>query len=60
MKIFNILSKKFWIRLFLFLISIIIVQKICGVSYISDSMTLGAMGFITALIGLYRYGKNYE
>ena len=60
MKLFNLLSKKFWIRLFLFLIAVIIAQKICGVSYITDSMTLGSMGFIATLIGLYQYGKNSE
>lgn len=49
----NWMSKKFWLRLFLFQIAIIISLKIAGVSYMSDTMTMGAMGFISALIGLY-------
>ena len=58
MNIFKILSKKFFIRLFLILIAVIIIQKIAGVSYITDGMTLGSMGFIVSLIGLYSYGKK--
>lgn len=50
----SMLSKIFFIRLFLILIAVIIIQKIFGVSYISDGMTLGAMGFITALIAIYK------
>jgi hypothetical protein len=57
-KIFSILSKVFFIRLFLFQIAVIITLKIFGVSYISDGMTLGAMGFITALIGIYKVTKD--
>lgn len=49
------MSKKFFIRLFLTLIAIIIIQKITGVSYISDEMTGLAMGFITSIIGLYTW-----
>jgi hypothetical protein len=50
---FRWMSKKFWIRLFLTLIAVIVVQKVAGVSYISDTMALGSMGFISALIGMY-------
>jgi len=55
---FGWLSKKFWLRFFLVQIAIIISMKIAGVNYISDAMTMGAMGFISALIGLYTVKKT--
>lgn len=59
MKLINkILTSKFFIRLFLILIAIVVVQKICGVAYISDTMTLGAMGFVAGLIALYNNDKK--
>lgn len=56
----RILSSKSFIRVFLLLITIIITQKIAGVDYISDEMALGAMGFISVLIGLYTADKRYN
>jgi hypothetical protein len=56
-KIVDLLSTKFFIRLYLVMIAVIVGQKIYGVSYITDTMTLGAMGFITALIGIYTAEK---
>ena len=56
-KVCNFLSTKFFIRLFLIQIAIILILKICGVAYITDEMTLGAMGFIAVLIGLYTTEK---
>jgi len=56
-KICNSLNTKFFLRLFLLQIVVIIAQKIYGVSYISDEMTLGAMGFIATLIGIYTAEK---
>jgi hypothetical protein len=53
----NFIGKKFWIRLFLFLIAIVVVIKICGVKHISDTMALGAMGFVAALIKLKDISK---
>lgn len=50
---FRFLSTKFWLRLFLLLIAIIVIQKCAGVGYISDTMALGAMGFVAGLIALY-------
>jgi hypothetical protein len=55
---FKWMSKKFWIRLFLTQISTIIILKILGYEYISDTLVLGVMGFITALLGLYTYNKK--
>jgi hypothetical protein len=55
---FEWMSKKFWIRLFLSQISTIIILKILGYEYISDTLVLGVMGFITALLGLYTYNKK--
>jgi cadmium resistance protein CadD (predicted permease) len=54
----KILQSKNWIRVFLGLIVVIIIQKILGVDYISDELTLGAMGFISVLIGLYTADKR--
>lgn len=61
MKLINkILTSKFFLRLFLILIAIIICQKISGVAYISDTMALGAMGFVAGLIALYNNDKHKE
>jgi len=57
---FQWMSKKFWIRLFLSQISAIIILKILGYEHISDTLVLGVMGFITALLGLYTYNKKNE
>jgi len=46
------LPTKFIIRFFLLLIIIIVIQKICGVVYITDGFALGMMGFVSVLIGL--------
>ena len=55
---FNWLSKSFFIRIFLVLIAVVVVQKIIGVAYISDTFALGAMGFIAGLIGLGNWEKR--
>lgn len=57
---FNWLSTKFFLRLFLILIAIIISLKIAGISYITDTMALGAMGFISTLIGLDKLDKKIK
>ena len=54
----KILSTKNWIRLFLTLIVIIVILKICGAGWISDTFALGAMGFISALITLHTTDKK--
>jgi len=54
---FKWMSKKFWLRLFLTLIAVIMIMKILGVSYMSDTMTIGAMGFISVIIGIYNFDK---
>jgi len=57
-KYFKWMTSKFWLRVFLALIAIIVIQKCFGVSYISDTMALGAMGFVTGLIALYNQDKK--
>jgi len=57
-KLFNWMTTKFWIRLFLSLIAIIVIQKCLGVSYISDTLVLGSMGFVVGLIGLHNQDKK--
>lgn len=59
-KLFNWMTTKFWIRLFLSLIAIIVIQKCLGVSYISDTLVLGSMGFVAGLIALYNNDKHKE
>jgi len=39
---------------------VIVIQKCFGVSYISDTMTLGAMGFVAGLIALYNQDKKLK
>lgn len=48
----------FVIRFFLILISVIIIQKILGVKYISDEFALGMMIYVSALIGLNKVNKK--
>lgn len=57
-KIFRFMTTKFWIRWFLSLISVIVIQKCFGVSYISDTLVLGSMGFVAGLIGLHNQDKK--
>ena len=57
-KLFNWMTTKFWIRWFLSLISVIVIQKCFGVSYISDTLVLGSMGFVAGLIGLHNQDKK--
>lgn len=57
-KLFNWMTTKFWIRLFLTLIAVIIILKCIGVEYISDTLVLGAMGFVAGLIALYNNDKH--
>lgn len=58
MKVKKLVSKKAFLRLFLIQIFVIECLKIFGVSYISDKMALGAMGFVAALITVYTAGKK--
>ena len=57
-KLFNWMTTKFWIRLFLTLITTIIILKCIGVEYISDTLVLGSMGFVAGLIGLHNQDKK--
>lgn len=57
-KVSSFLSTKFFLRLYLLLIAGIMIMKMCGLNQISDGLTLGAMGFISVLIGLYTAEKK--
>jgi hypothetical protein len=57
-KLIDRLSTKFFLRLFLIQIAVIIGQKILGVDYISDTMALGAMVYITGLLTIYKLEKK--
>ncbi len=57
MKLISYLTSKFFIRLFLLLIAIVLVQKICGVAHISDTLCIGLMGFVAGIIALYNQDK---
>lgn len=54
----KILKSKNIIRFFLVLIAIVVIQKIIGVAYISDTLALGMMGFVAGLITLYNKDKK--
>jgi len=58
MKLINVLSSKFYIRLFLSLIAVVMIQKILGVAYISDTLCIGLMGFVAGIIALYNNDKR--
>jgi len=60
MKLFNFMTTKFWLKLFLSLIAIIVGQKIFGVAYISDTLVIGLMGFVAGLIALYNQDKKLK
>jgi len=51
-------TKKFWICLFLSLIAVTWIMKLKGVDYISDTFALGAMAYISAIIGLKDWAKK--
>ena len=57
-RLFKWMTSKFFIRLYLILIAFIVIQKCLGVSYITDTMALGAMGFVAGLIALYNQDKK--
>jgi membrane-anchored glycerophosphoryl diester phosphodiesterase (GDPDase) len=49
----------FWITVFLFLIVVMFILKLCGVETISDKLILGCLGFVIAWVGIYTwYDKN--
>ena len=54
------MTNKFFIRLFLWLIIVTIILKLCGIDYISDALVLGMMGYIIGLIGLNNVEKKWK
>jgi len=55
---FQWMSKRFWIRVFLFQIFCVVSLKLFGISYMTDTFVLGAMGFIATIIGLSTMDKK--
>ena len=51
-------TKKFWICLFLSLITVTWIMKLKGVDYISDTFALGVMAYISVIIGLKDWAKK--
>ena len=56
-KLFDILSRKFWIRSFLFLITVSVIMKLFGVAHISDALILGLVAHANTMIGLNAWEK---
>jgi len=54
------MTNKFFIRLFLWLIIVTIIMKLCGIDYISDALVLGMMGYVIGLIGLNNVEKKWK
>ncbi len=54
------MSNKFFIRLFLWLIIVTIIMKLCGINYISDALVLGMMGYVIGLIGMNNVEKKWK
>ena len=54
------MTNKFFIRLFLWLIIVTIIMKLCGIDYISDALVLGMMGYVIRLIGLNNVEKKWK
>ena len=54
------MTNKFFIRLFLWLIIVTIVLKLCDIDYISDALVLGMMGYVVGLIGLNNVEKKWK
>lgn len=54
------MTNKFFIRLFLWLIILTIIIKLCGIDYISDALVLGMMGYVVGLIGLNNVEKKWK
>jgi hypothetical protein len=50
----------FWATIFSILIVACLVMKMCGVKYLSDTLILGLMGFVTAIIGLYNIDRTFK
>ena len=54
------MTNKFFIRLFLWLIIVTVIMKLCGIDYISDALVLGMMGYIVALITCNNVEKKWK
>ena len=53
----------FWATTIMFGIVVALVEKLNGVTYISDTLLLGLLGFVNVLLGMYsiyRFKKDKE
>lgn len=56
----KILKSKNIIRFYLVLIAVIVIMKICNISYISDVLVLGLFAYVSVLIKLYNEKRNKQ
>ena len=56
----DIMKNKYIIRVFILLIMVTCVMKLCGIDYISDALVLGMMGYVIGLIGLNNVEKKWK
>ena len=56
----DIMKNKYIIRVFILLIMITCVMKLCGIDYISDALVLGMMGYVIGLIGMNNVEKKWK
>lgn len=54
----NLLKSKTIIRFFLLLIAVTVIMRLAGAHHISDTLTLGMMGFVAGLIALHNNDKR--
>ena len=56
----DIMKNKYIIRVFILLIMVTCVMKLCGIDYISDALVLGMMGYVIGLIGMNNVEKKWK
>lgn len=56
----DIMKNKYIIRVFILLIMVTCVMKLCGIEYISDALVLGMMGYVIGLIGMNNVEKKWK
>ena len=56
----DIMKNKYIIRVFILIIMVTCVMKLCGIDYISDALVLGMMGYVIGLIGMNNVEKKWK
>jgi len=56
----DIMKNKYIIRVFILIIMVTCVMKLCGIEYISDTLVLGLMGYVIGLIGMNNVEKKWK